>query len=114
MLSAQTVARAVGCEVLEEANAGLSGRLERLERAASRNSGNSSWPPSMDDQPGRTPPPPKPGRGRGKGRNPGRQPGAPGSHLAWSESPHRIVPHFPDGARACGADLAAAAELGVA
>ena len=69
----------------------------------------------MDGQPGRTPPP-KPGRGKekGKGRNPGKQPGAPGSHLAFSENPDRIVPHFPRGACACGADLADAADLGVA
>ena len=51
--------------------------------------------------------------GRGK-RNPGKQPGAPGSHLAWSENPDRTVPHFPRGACACGADLAGAADLRVA
>lgn len=38
--------------------AGLEERLARLERAASRNSGNSSMPPSMDDQPGRASPGP--------------------------------------------------------
>jgi hypothetical protein len=35
-------------------------RLERLERLVSRNSGNSSMPPSADDLPGRTPPRRKP------------------------------------------------------
>jgi hypothetical protein len=50
--------------------ADLAARAERLERLASRNSENSSFPPSMDDQPGRTPPPARPKRGRGKGRNP--------------------------------------------
>ena len=44
----------------------------------------------------------------------GKQPGAPGSHLAWSKDPDRAVPHFPRGACACGADLAGAADLGVA
>ena len=68
----------------------------------------------MDDQPGRTPPPARPKRGKGEGRNPGKQPGAPGSHLAWSENPGRTVPHFPQGTCACGADLARAADLGVA
>ncbi len=91
LLAAQNAALAARVAQLEEANAGLSGRLERLERA-----GNSSLPPSMDDQPGRTPPP-EPERGKGKGRNPGKQPGSPGSHLAWSENPDRIVPHFPRG-----------------
>jgi transposase len=63
----------------------LAARVERLERLASRNSGNSSMPPSADDMPGRTPPP-KPKRGTGK-RKPGKQPGAPGSHLAWCQAP---------------------------
>jgi transposase len=107
MLAAQNAALAARVAELEE-------RLARLERAASRNSGNSSLPPSLDDQPGRTPPPGKPPRGKRGKRNPGKQPGAPGSHLAWSESPDRTVPHFPRGACACGADLAGAADLGVA
>ena len=55
--------------------------------------------------------PGKPQRGR---RNPGKQPGAPGSYLAWSKDPDRAVPHFPQGACACGADLAGAVDLGVA
>ena len=100
--------------VLAARVAELEERLARLERAASRNSGNSSLPPSLDDQPGRTPPPGKPPRGKRGKRNPGKQPGAPGSHLAWSEDPDRTVPHFPRGACACGADLAGAADLGVA
>ena len=94
--------------------ADLEERLARLERAASPNSGNSSLPPSMDDQPGRTPPSPQAKRGRGKGLRPGRQPGSPGSHLAWSENPDQTVPLFPRGSCACGADLADAADLGVA
>ncbi len=50
--------------------------------------------------------------GRGK-RKPGKQPGAPGSHLAWSEHPDEHGAHFPAGACECGADLAGAADLGV-
>jgi transposase len=53
------------------------------------------------------------GASRGK-RSPGKQPGAPGSYLAWSQNPDRTVPHLPQGACACGADLAGAADLGVA
>jgi transposase len=104
MLAAQNAVLAERVGELEE-------RLARLERAASRNSGNSSLPPSLDDQPGRTAPPV---RGKGRGRNPGKQPGSPGSHLAWSENPGRTVTHFPRGACGCGADLADAADLGVA
>jgi transposase len=101
-------------EELSAQVAGLEERLARLERLASRNSGNSSFPPSMDDLPGRTAPREKPRRGTGTKRGPGKQPGAPGSHLAWSEAPDDTVPHFPAGLCACGADLATAADLGVA
>ena len=107
MLAAQNVALAGRVGELEE-------RLARLERAASRNSGNSSLPPSMDDQPGRAPPAGKPPRGGQGKRNPGKQPGSPGSSLAWSANPDRTVPCFPRGACTCGADLAGAADLGVA
>jgi len=77
-----------------------------------RNSGNSSMAPSADDLPGRTAPEPKPGRVRG--RKPGGQPGSKGSHLEWRASPDDTVPHYPDGACTCGADLSGAADLGVA
>ena len=54
-------------------------------------------------------------RGReGKRRRQGKQPGAPGAHLAWSRDPGQIVPLFPRGACPCGRDLAGAADLGVA
>jgi Family of unknown function (DUF6444) len=68
MIAAQNAALAARVAELEAANVQLSARLERLERAASQNSGSSSLPPSLDDHPGRTPPP---GRGkRGKGKDP--------------------------------------------
>src|ERR1035438_1882992 len=91
----------------------LAAEVRDLRRRLGRNSGNSSMAPSADDLPGRTPPVPKPERGRG-GRKPGKQPVAPGSRLAWSVSPDDTVPHFPEGPCACGADLGAAADLGVA
>src|SRR6266511_3858868 len=50
----------------------------RLERLVSRNSGNSSMPPSTDDLPGRTPPAGQPRAGAGGKRKRGKQPGAPG------------------------------------
>src|SRR5260370_38827963 len=76
--------------------AALEQRLARVERLVSRNSGNCSFPRSMDDEPGR-PPPQKPGRPAGR-RKPGKQPGAPGHHLAWREGPEWSGPHFPAGA----------------
>ena len=107
-------------EVLEARNSeltalltGLEERLAKLERAASRNSGNSSMPPSADDLPGKTAPEPRRGRGSGKKRQ-GKQPGAAGAHLAWSESPDKREQLFPEGPCACGADLADAEDLGVA
>jgi transposase len=76
-------------------------QLDAARRAASGNSGNSSMPPSADDLPGRKAPAP---RARpGGGRKPGKQPGAPGAHLAWSAEPDETVPLFPGGpARAAG------------
>ena len=90
----------------------LSERLARLERAVSRNSGNSGMPPSVDDLPGKTPPAPRPKRGDGKKRQ-GKQPGAPGAHLAWSEDPDDTKPLFPQGECSCGRDLSDADDLGV-
>lgn len=91
----------------------LAGQVAELRRKLGRNSGNSSMAPSADDLPGRKAPEPKPKR-RGGGRKPGGQPGSPGSHLAWSDDPDDTVPHFPQGPCECGADLAGAADLGVA
>ncbi len=61
----------------------LEAELACLKRLISRNSGSSSMPPSGDDQPGKTPPEQKPGRGGSK-RKPGKQPGA---YLAWNDHP---------------------------
>jgi transposase len=82
--------------------------LDRLRRVLTRNSGNSSLPPSGDDVPGRR----RPERG-GSGRRRGKQPGADGSALRWVADADAVA-HFPQGACGCGADLAGAADLGVA
>jgi len=89
----------------------LEDRVARLERLISRNSGNSSMPPSADDLPGRKPPERR--QRRGGGRKPGKQPGAPGAFLAWREVPDDTTGHFPQGSCGCGADLADARDLGV-
>jgi transposase len=90
----------------------LAAKVERLERLVSRNSGNSSFPPSMDAQPGRKRP--RPRRKADGSRSQGKQPGAPGSHLAWSASPDERVRWFPQGSCRCGAALAGGTDLGVA
>jgi hypothetical protein len=86
-------------------------KIARLERLISRNSGNSSMPPSTDDLPGKKPPSAKPHRGGG--RKPGKQPGAPGAYLAWRERPDKTKDVFPEGTCACGKDLCGARDLGV-
>jgi len=97
---------------LEAQVAAQAERVARLERLISRDSGNSSMPPGGDDQPGKTPPAPKPRRGAGK-RKPGKQPGAPGAYLAWNDHPDRTEDLFPSGSCECGTDLKDAADRGV-
>lgn len=74
---------------LEQVNGELAGRVARLEQLLSRNSGDSSFPPSVGDQPGRS----APDKPAGK-RKPGRQRGTPGAHLEWDDHPDDTVPHF--------------------
>jgi hypothetical protein len=106
---------------LEALVADLREQVESLRREKSRNSGNSSLPPSSDDA--------VPGRGQekklsrqqqraaaraaGKGKKKrGKQPGSPGASMTW-EKPARTEDHYPQGACACGADLTDAEDLGV-
>ena len=98
---------------LEALVADLRERLEAAERAGSRNSGNSSVPPSMDDQPGRKPPrrQRRAAERAGKKRR-GKQPGSPGASMTWGV-PDRTEDHYPGGACSCGRDLADAEDLGV-
>ncbi|MGH3800182.1 MAG: IS66 family transposase [Pseudonocardiaceae bacterium] len=110
--AAQITAQAGQLAELMEANEALAGKLARVEHLLSRNSGNSSSPPSKDDDPGRTPPPPK-HRGGGAKRSKGKQPGAPGSHLAWTDSPDDLQDRFPRGRCGCGQDLTDARDMGV-
>jgi transposase len=86
-------------------------KIARLERLISRNSGNSSMPPSTDDLPGKKPP--ERNARPGGSRKPGKQPGAPGAYLAWNDRPDKTQDVFPEGWCPCGGDLAAAADLGV-
>ena len=87
-------------------------KIARLERLISRNSGNSSMPPSADDLPGKKPPQRRTRQG-GMKRKPGKQPGAPGAFLAWNEHPDKTGDVFPEGICPCGADLNEARGLGV-
>lgn len=100
-------------ELMERAET-LEARLAKLEYLLSRNSKNSSSKPSRDDDLGKTPPPESsgPSGGRGK-RSRGKQKGAPGANLAWSDDPDDTRPRFPGGVCGCGSDLREATDLGV-
>lgn len=111
---AQIAAMAGQISQLVEANEALGDRLVKLEHLLSRNSGNSSSPPSKDDDPGRKPPAKARRGGGGPKRKKGKQPGAPGANLAWTENPDKCRPRFPEGRCDCGTDLARAMDLGVA
>jgi transposase len=86
-------------------------RIAELERLLSRNSGNSSMPPSTDGLPGRKKPAPRTG---GKGGSRGKRKGAPGAGLEWSADPTKTVPHYPSGSCGCGHDLSEATDEGIA
>ena len=96
---------------LLEANAALEQRVRHLERQVSRNSANSSMPPSTDDLPGRTKPAPRSPKSSGRGK--GKQKGAQGHAMRWAAVPDETVPHRPTGRCGCGADLAEAHDVGV-
>jgi uncharacterized coiled-coil protein SlyX len=91
----------------------LAARLAKLEHFLSRNSTNSSSPPSKDDDPGKTPPPGRVKRGGGSKRRRGKQPGAPGANLAFTDDPDKRVDRFPRGRCECGHDLAGAVDQGI-
>ena len=96
-----------------QAIAALEGRVAELERRLGKDSFNSSKPPSSDGlrKPTRTR---RRGGERAEGRRaPGKQPGAPGAHLAQAPQPDQVVRHVPDRCRGCGADLADAVVEGV-
>jgi transposase len=102
-------------ELLEEVSAlkekieVLARTIAELEKKLGRNSKNSSMPPSSDifAKPAKEESPNRKAR-RAMGRKPGKQPGAPGAHLAQVENPDHVVPHAPETCTSCGADLSGA------
>jgi hypothetical protein len=98
---------------LEAVVADLREQLAAAQRAGSRNSGNSSMPPSSDDLPGRKPPrKQRRAAERAEKKRRGKQPGSPGAAMRW-EVPDRTEDHYPEGACSCGRGLADAEDLGV-
>jgi transposase len=99
---------------LEALVSDLREQLEAALRAGSRNSGNSSMPPSSDDLPGRKQPSRQQRRAaeRAAKKRRGKQPGSPGASMTW-EVPDRSEDHYPEGACRCGTGLRDAEDLGV-
>jgi len=112
-LSAQNAALREKVSALEEKIEVMARTIAALEKKLGRNSQNSSMPPSSDTfaKPAREESPNRKAR-RAMGRKPGKQPGAPGSHLAQVDDPTEVVPHRPETCSCCGADLSAAALVG--
>jgi len=99
--------------VQAQAIAALEARVADLERRLGKDSSNSSMPPSSDGLR-------KPARTRQRGaeqaegrRAPGKQPDAPGAHLARVAQPDQVIGHVPDRCQGCGAELAGAVVVGV-
>jgi transposase len=98
---------------LQRANAALAARVGELERRLGKDSSNSSKPPSSDGLG-------KPARARrgtadqaAERRKPGKQPGAPGAHLAQVTEPDQVVEHVPRRCGGCGQGLDGAVMVGV-
>ena len=89
-------------EVLETENKrieALEAEIKQLRDRLALNSQNSSKPPSTDvSRKSKS-------SGKSKGRSRGGQPGHQGHHLAFSESPDHVEPHFANTCEACGKDL---------
>jgi transposase len=112
--AAEIAGQAERIAALEAVVADLREQVAAAVRAGSRNSGNSSMPPSSDDLPGRKPPRKQRRAAERAGKKSrGKQPGSPGASMTW-EIPDRTEDYFPQGACSCGLDLADAADLGVA
>ncbi|MGC1406351.1 MAG: IS66 family transposase [Candidatus Dormiibacterota bacterium] len=93
----------------------LQARIEELERKLSRNSGNSSKPPSSDTLTERAVMAARrssPKRGTGKTRKAGKQDGAPGAHLQQVATPDVVVIHAPHACDGCGGGLEGAEVVG--
>ncbi len=113
LLTVQQAAEKAGLQeevsALKEKIGVLARIIAELEKKLGRNSQNSSMPPSSDifAKPAKEESPNRKAR-RAMGRKPGKQPGAPGAHLAQVADPDHVVPHAPETCRCCGADLSGA------
>jgi transposase len=96
--------------LLREEITDLRGKLADLECRVGRNPRNSSMPPSAEGL--SKPPSPSRQQRRALQRKQGKQPGAPGHHLAQVEDPDEVLLHAPVSCTSCGADLSDAEIVG--
>ena len=101
LLREENIALQVQLAEVVKLNHALEARIVDLEARLRSNSSNSSKPPSSD---GYAKPAPK-SRRRRSGRKPGKQPGAPGQHLAQVADPDVVVIHSPTRCSSCGGEL---------
>ena len=97
-------------DALTQRNAELAARIADLEVRLGKNPRNSSMPPSAEGL--SKPPAPSRAERRAAGRRQGKQPGAPGKHLARVAEPDEVLGHAPAACESCGADLADAEVVG--
>ena len=90
----------------------LQARVAELERRLGKDSSNSSKPPSSDGlrKPSRVE---RRADERTEARRPGKQPGAPGAHLAQVKEPDEVAWHVPDRCGGCGGELTDASVVDV-
>jgi transposase len=81
----------------------LESKLADLEERLGRNPRNSSMPPSAEGL--SKPPSPSRAERRAAGRKQGKQPGAPGKHLAQVVDPDHVIHHAPPSCSSCGSGL---------
>lgn len=81
----------------------LESKLADLEERLGRNPRNSSMPPSAEGF--SKPTSPSRAERRAAGRKQGKQPGAPGKHLAQVADPDQVVVHTPPSCSSCGSGL---------
>ncbi|NMR32519.1 IS66 family transposase [Crystallibacter degradans] len=86
----------------------LTERVKELEARLSKNSQNSSKPPSSDAF---VKPPPRSLR-RASGRKPGKQSGGQGFRLEPRPEPDEVIVHVPEACGSCGGDLGQASVVG--
>jgi len=98
-------------EVLRAENESLRDRVAHLEAELARDSTNSSTPPASDGVGPRKKRAERRAEARNTKRSQGKQPGAPGAHLA-RRTPDAVVGHRPGCCSGCGADLADAPVIG--